>query len=86
MLIMLIDVGSDINAKDAKGRTALHLLAADRSHDEHENRRMGASLPLARGIDVWARNGEGKTAADLLGPGDGEIARLLSASMKIRRE
>ena len=87
-MTLLIDAGSDINAKDAKGRTALHSLTARHRYDSHKNKLNGARLPLAGGIDVWARDEEGKTAADLLDPKAAELdpeftelAQLLAASM-----
>ncbi len=74
---MLLEAGSDVDASDIKDRTALHILAADRASDRDGNRMQGIKLLLARGIDLLARNVDGKIAADLLQPEDIELAQLL---------
>lgn len=74
---MLLEAGSDVNASDIRGRTALHILAADRASDRDGNRIQSMKLLLARGIDLLARNVDGKIAADLLRPEEIELAQLL---------
>ena len=78
----LLDAGSDVNARDDQGRTALHILAVDHFSDKEGNKMKAASLLLARGIDISAHDGNGKTAVDLLRPGDTELAQLLISRMQ----
>lgn len=78
----LLDAGSDVNAKDNQGRTALHFLAVDRFSDKEGNKTKAASLLLARGIDISAHDGNGKTAVDLLRPENIELAQLLKLRMQ----
>ena len=77
----LLDAGSDVNARDNQGRTALHVMVVDHYSDKEGNNLKAASLLLARGIDVSAQDVNGKTAADLLRPGNTELAQLLRSRM-----
>jgi len=79
---MLLEAGSDVNASDIKGRTALHVLAADRFFDRDGNRPKAIRLLLASGIERSARNAEDRTAAELLQPGEIELAHILDPRMK----
>ena len=81
-LRILLEAGSNVNARDVQGWTALHVLAADRFTDVEGNRLNATKLLLARGIDCFARNSEGKTAADLLQPTDTEMGQLLDSHMQ----
>ncbi len=80
----LLDAGSDVNARDNQGRTALHVLARDRFSEKegNSNKMKAASLLLARGIDISTLDGNGKTAVDLLQPGNPELAQLLKSRMQ----
>lgn len=78
----LLDAGSDVNARDNQGRTALHVLAANKFLDDEGNKVKAASLLLARGIDISAHDGNGETAVDLLRPGNTELAELLKSRMQ----
>jgi len=77
-LKLLLNAGSDINATDFRGRTALHSLAANRFMDRFNDKLSGAKLLLARGISALARDNEGMTVANLLQEKDGSLARLLA--------
>ncbi len=76
---MLLEAGSDVNATDAHGRTALHVLAANHNADPDESRLAGARLLLLSGVDVSARDVDGMTAPDLLPSGDTKLAQLLTS-------
>ena len=78
----LLDAGSDVNARDNQGRTALHVLAANKFLDDEGNKVKDASLLLARGIDISAHDGSDETAVDLLRPGNTDLAQLLKSRMQ----
>ena len=77
---ILLDAGSDVNAKTHRGTNALHALAACHYADSLGNRLKAAKLLVDRGVDVDACDEDGKTALDLLDARDEELRRyLLSA-------
>ena len=73
----LFDAGSDVNARDDRGRTALHVLAVDRFSDKAGYKVEAARLLLARGADVSGEDATGRTAAESLLEGDTEFGKLL---------
>lgn len=59
---------ADINIQNSKGQTALHAVANYRHiRDPYiaKGRREAAKLLIKRGIDIAARDADGKTAGDL---------------------
>ena len=71
---MLLDSGSDVNARDNQKRTALHVLAIDHYPDKEGNKMNAASLLLTRETDISAHDRNGETAVDLLRSGNAELA------------
>ena len=74
---LLLEAGSDVNARDLHGRTALHLIAANHFLDTEGNRLKASELLLAEGVDRSVRDSEGKVAADYLKPKDAQLRQLL---------
>jgi ankyrin repeat protein len=74
----VIDHGADINGRDERGETALHLAAL--SHGAANVKAL-----LALGADATVKNNEGLTAAEVAASfGDTAIAALLTKAMKSR--
>ena len=77
----LLDAGSDVNARDDQGRTALHVLALDRFSDKEGCKMEAARLLLAGGADFLGRDRMGRTAAELVPEGDTGVEELLRGRM-----
>jgi len=84
---MVLQHTVDVNAKNNKGETALHVLANDQlSGHMAKGRIEAAKLLIKKGADVSARDGDGKTAGDvfiqndtdLMLRKDAELAQLLT--------
>ena len=78
----LLDTGSDVNAREIQGCTALHSLALDCFFDKEGYNMEAASLFLAGGADVSGKDGMGRTAADLLRRENTGLAQLLRSRMQ----
>ena len=74
---LLLEAGSDVNACDSQGRTALHSIAANNFRDDEGNRFKGSELILAKGADRFVRDSAGRMPADLLRPKDAQLRHLL---------
>lgn len=80
---LLLEAGSDVNARDSQGRTALHIIAANHFLDTEGNRLKASELLLAKGVDRSVRDSEGKAAADLLQPRDTQLRQLMDENVQI---
>ncbi|KAI9826358.1 MAG: hypothetical protein M1832_000275 [Thelocarpon impressellum] len=72
---LVLEAGSNVEAKDAQMRTALHALVADTSNRPVKSALMAAKLLVGRGLDAAARDAQGKTAAEYIGASDDEELR-----------
>ena len=77
----LLNAGSDVNARDDQGRTALHFLALDRFSDKEGYKTEAARMLLAGGADVLVEDGMGRTTADLVREGNTGLGELLRSSV-----
>lgn len=72
---MLVDVGADLEARDYRGRTALHYAAV-------RGNKKAVELLLNHGADAGAQTTDGLTALDVArDKGHEEIVALLEASL-----
>ena len=78
---MLLEAGSDANARNVKKRNCFAILAAYRFGYSEEHRVTCAKLLLDNGIKISIRDSEGKTAIDLLRLEDEDFAQLLKSRL-----
>ena len=72
----LLDAGSDLNARDDQGRTALRVLAVDRFSDKEGFKVEAARMLVGRAVEVSGGDGIGRREAESLREGDTGFEKL----------